>query len=144
MILCPERLYCLAASSQKASLSFHDPAATQITFKYHTYSLSSYSCLSSNMNPISSQTMQTSPLFPILSMEQEREDTLSSLALSWGNESNNISFSIFWYSSTNYLCFLNNVHWHTDTTASIWKESQCFMLPLVFHEILGESVTKHK
>lgn len=144
MILCPERLHCLAVSSQKASLSFHDPAATQITFKYHAYSFSSYSCPSPNKNPVSSQTMQTSPLFPTLSMEWDREDTLSSFALPWGNQSNNISFSIFWYSSMNYPRFLNNVHWHTDTTISIQKESQCFILPLVFQEVLGEIVTKHK
>lgn len=82
--------------------------------------------------------------FPYLSMEQEREDTLSSFTLSWGNQSNNISFSIFWYSSANYPRFLNNVHWHMDTTISIWKESQCFILPLVFQEVLREIVTKRK
>lgn len=42
----------------------------------------------------------------------------------------------------NYPRFLNNLCWYQATTISIWKEYQCFGLPLVIQEVLGEVVTK--
>lgn len=108
---CSRKVMLFPSFLPKPFPSFHNPAATQITLKYHTCGLSPYLCLSSNKNSISSQTMQTSPLS--LLYPWSRKGKIHYPSLLCLGEIRALPF--FCYSSIHYPHFLNNVCWHMDT-----------------------------